>query len=710
MTKSSILFTLLAAGAAVSAASTLRAATTSDDAFRSLANAPLRFEPSGSGYVTRGLSFSSSLHGDHMDLRTKDQAMRVTFAHASSDVRLQPGELLSSKSNVIHGNDRSKWRTVPNYRDLRAHDLYPGVDLVYYGNHGELEYDLIVKPGASPKAIRLQIDGANPTVGADGNLTAAFIQKRPVAYQIAADGSRSPVSSRYRKNSDGTFSFGLGRYDRRRELVIDPSLTFSLYISDLAGNGQNTCKAIGHDANGNIYVGGITLSTDFEIDPNINQIPGGPQGSSNSGGYDMFFVQIVPATPAGNNPVGFATYVGGSSDDILTDMHVGPTGLVYLTGYTTSTDFPSGTITGYQTSLSGTTDAVVVLYDPTQPVGQQLVYSSYLGGGTGAAANGITVDAQGRFYIVGTTNSSEVPVVNGLTAGLNGTGGISDAFVSGFDPSKSGYNSLFYSTFIGGSSNEEGYGITLAPDHTLWVVGETYSKDFPMTGNGYQGNNAGSADAFVVQIDPIAGGSLLYSSYFGGSGVDMARKVVIDAKGRVVVTGYTLSGDFPATGDALQSTNKGFSKGFGNTFITVLNPSATGNNSQLVYSTYYGGSGDESPSGMVTDASGAIYITGYSGSFDLPITANALETQRVGGEDGYVLKMNPSIAGPSGLLYSSYIASIGSQTSYGIDLDTTGNIYLTGYTSGGIFDALNGVAKTSVTGNIDGFLMGISLQ
>jgi hypothetical protein len=706
MTKSSIVFTLLAAGAAVCTVSSVQAATSSDDALGALANAPLRFEPSGSGYVTRGLSFASSLHADHMDLRTKDQAMRVTFAHASPDANLKPGEILSSKSNVIHGKDRSQWRTLPNYRNVHAQDLYPGIDLIYYGNHGELEYDLVVKPGANPNAIRLQIAGVTPTIDADGNLSAAFIQKRPVAYQVAADGTHTAVASRYRRNSDGTFSFALGRYDKSRELVIDPSLTFSLYVSGLAGNAQNTCKAIGHDSNGFIYVGGITLATDFEIDPTIQQIPGGPQGANNSGGYDMFFVQVNPNTPNGNNPVGFATYVGGSSDDILTDMHVGPTGLVYLTGYTTSTDFPAGNVAGYQSSLSGTTDAVVVVWDATQPVGQQLVYSSYLGGGTGAAANGITIDSQGRFYIVGTTNSSEVPVVNGLPTGLNGN---SDAFVAGFDPSKSGVNSLFYCTFLGGTSNEQGYGITLAPNNTLWVVGETYSNDFPMTGNGYQQSSAGGADAFIVQIDPVAGGSLLYASYLGGSRIDMARKVAFDSKGRLIVTGYTLSGDFPATGDALQSANQGFSKGFGNTFVTVVNPSAA-TNAQLIYSTYYGGSGDESPTGMATDASGAIYITGFSGSFDLPVTSNAMETQRVGGQDGFVLKMNPSVAGPAGLLYSSYIGSVGSQTSYGIDLDSKGTIYLTGYTSGGIFDALNGTAKTSVAGNIDGFLMGITLQ
>jgi hypothetical protein len=701
MSKSLIaLLILLAAGASRS----VSAATPSQEAVRILESAPLRFEPSGSGYVTRGLRYSSSLNGDHMDLRSQDQAMRLTFAHASPAAHLEPGEPMQSKSNVIHGNDRSKWRTVPNYRDLHARDLYPGIDLAYYGNHGELEYDLIVKPGANPRSIRLQITGVKPTLDAEGNLTAAFIQKRPVAYQVAADGSRTAVASRYRKNSDGTFGFALGRYDKTRELVIDPALTFSLYMF---GSSQDTAKAIGHDANGFVYIAGITLSTDFEIDPNIMQIPGGPQGAGLVGGYDAFFVQVHTDITDGSNPVGYATYVGGSGDDILNDMYVAPSGLVYLTGYTKSTDFPAGTVPGYQTTFTGNVtssyDAFVVAWDATQPVGQQLLYSSYLGGGTSVAGNGITLDSKGRIFIVGTTNSSEVPVRNGLPSGLVGG---SDAFVAGFDPTVPGDGSLIYSTFLGGSTIEQGYGIAGAPDGTLWVVGQTYSPDFPVTGNADQGTRNGSADAFIAQIDPSKGGVLQYSSYLGGSGIEAAQRVRVDAKGRVVITGYTMSSDFPVTQDAMQSSYKGS----GDAFVVVLKPGAAGTTPQRAYSTYYGGTGAESATGLVTDANGVIYVSGFTASTDLPLTSNALGNQRMGGQDGFVLKLDPSIAGASGMRYSSFVASVGSQVSYGVDVDNKGVIWLAGFTNAGIFDALNGVPKTTAAGDIDSFLMGINPQ
>ena len=676
----------------------LVAATPADNAVRMVAHAPLRFEPSGSGYVTRGLRFASSLSGDHMDLRSKDQAMRLTFAQASPNVRLAPGEPLRSTTNLIHGNDRSRWRTVSNYQNLHARDLYPGIDLVYYGNQGDLEYDLVVKPGADPNAIRLQISGVTPTLDAQGNLSAAFIQKSPVVYQVASDGTRANVAGRYRKNSDGTFGFKLGDYDRSRELVIDPTLTFSLYIS---GTSQDTARAIGHDARGIIYVAGITLSTDFEIDPNTTQVPGGPQFANNGGGYDLFIVQVDPTVAPGTNPVAFATYLGGTSDDILNDMFVAPNGLVYLTGYTKSTDFPAGTVAGFQTTMTGTSDAFVVVYDVTKPVGGQLVYSSYLGGGTGAAGNGVTADSKGRVFIVGTTNSSEVPVRNGLPAGL--TGG-SDAFVAGFDPTQSGAGSLVYSTFLGGSSFELGQGITAAPDGTLWVVGQTYSADFPLAGNIMQPTRNGIANAFVSQIDPAQAGILLYSTYLGGTSIDSAQRVAVDAKGRVVVTGYTLSSDFPLTGDALQSTNKGM----GDIFISVVNPVSTG--SQLVYSTYYGGTGSELVTGLAKDANGAIYLTGFTGSVDLPVTSNALTISRTGGQDGFLLKLDPSAAGARGMAYSSYVASSGTQVSYGVDVNAQGTIYLAGFSNGAIFDALQGTPKTTAAGNTDAFLMGINPQ
>jgi hypothetical protein len=282
---------------------------------------------------------------------------------------------------------------------------------------------------------------------------------------------------------------------------------------------------------------------------------------------------------------------------------------------------------------------------------------------------------------------------------LNGS---SDAFVSAFDPSQtSPASTLFYSTFIGGSSFEIGSAITMAPDGTLWIAGETLSTDFPLQGNSLQNSTAGEGDAFVVQLDWTQGSNgELYGTYFGGSGLDVAQKIAVDGLGRIVVTGYTLSSDFPLAG-AYQPVNKGA----GDCFITVLNPYATGSMPQLVYSTYYGGRGAEIPTGLRADSKGVIYVTGYTGSADLPITQNALGKVRAGGQDGFVIKLDPS---GKALLYGSYVASTGNQIPYGIDVDKSGNIYLAGPTSGGIFDALGGSAKPNAIGNVDAFIFGFN--
>jgi hypothetical protein len=286
--------------------------------------------------------------------------------------------------------------------------------------------------------------------------------------------------------------------------------------------------------------------------------------------------------------------------------------------------------------------------------------------------------------------------------GLQGLNGISNAFIAGFDATQSDINSLFFSTFLGGSITEVGNGITIAPDGTLWVVGQTNSPDFPMAGNSYQPTNAGAGDTFVAQIDPIAG-ALLYSTFFGGSGIDLAQRVALDPKGRVVVTGSTQSTDFPIFGGAIQATYGGTS----DAFVFILNPAATGDASQLIYSTYFGGSGAELATGLAVDPKGAIYISGSTGSRNLPVTPNALGPVQMGGQDGFVLKLDPTIAGSGGILYSSYIASLGLQSAYGVDYDTTGNIWVTGWTNDTIFDPTI-TPKTTPSQDIDGFLMGIS--
>jgi len=667
-------------------------AAATPDAARVLDTAPLRFEPAASGssneFVARGARFRFSFTGKEALFQTGEHDIRLRFEGAARDAHVEGIDALRSKTAVYAGKDPAKWRhAIPNYGRLQVRDLYPGVDLVYYGSAGELEYDLNVKPGTNPNLIRLRLKGGHARVDRDGNLVAGLIQKRPVAYQVGANGARVAVESRYRKNSDGTYGFALGSYDHGRELVIDPVLTLSTWLS---GSGQDVIYAIGHDAKGFIYVAGQTFSSDLPLAGNSSQATFG-------GGTDIFMAKIDPNAAPGSQVV-YATYVGGASNENFGGMAVGPKGDVYLTGSTISNDFPM--VNAAQGSLAGTgaTDAFVVWIDSSQ----SLAYSTLLGGTKAEAGQAITFDGTGRLYVTGDTVSDDFPASSGFQTGRAGTS--QDAFFAIIDLSQSGAATLQYATYLGGSGWDTGRGITVAADRTVWVVGQTFSGDFPTAGVAYQQGYADSGDGFVAHIDPNAN-KLVYSTYLGGSDQDLARNVIVDSSGRVIVSGYTLSQNFPSTADALQPQYGGNT----DAFVTILDPTiTTGRAVQLIYSTFFGGGNEDVPFDMKRDTAGNIYLSGITLSAGLPATANAIQSGYDGSMDAFALKFNPAKPGKTGLQYFTYLGGSGLQVAYGIDFDASGNIYLAGFTSSPIFDAFFGPGKPSNHGNRDGFVIGFS--
>ena len=676
-----IAFMLLACG-------TLAAAP---DAVRVLATAPLRFEPatdaSADRFLARGARFQFEFSSHHAQFRAGDKAVRLEFPGAAPGARLEGLDQLRSKTALYLGNDRSKWRSgIPNYGRLQVRGLYSGVDLIYYGNAGELEYDLHVKPGADARRIRLRLRGERAQLDRDGNLVADLIQKRPVAYQLDPNGARVAVASRYRRNRDGSYGFALGPYDRSRELVIDPVLTLATY---LGGSSQDIAYGIGHDSLGFVYVAGTTDSTDFPAS-------GNPFQGALKGGADLFVVKIDPHVSPDLQIV-FATYYGGSLGEIFGGMSVGPNGDVFLTGTTMSTDFP--TVNAFQTSLGNGTgtgaDAFVTWIDTNQ----QIDYSTYLGGSNADAGYAITQDPSGKVWVTGGTQSDDFPNLGGIQTGRSGS---QDMFLAGFDASQANAGTLVYSSFLGGAFWETGRGLAAAPDGTFWVVGGTYSFDLPMIGSSFQRSFAGGGDAFVAHINPALGSDgVLYTTYLGGSGLEEARSVLLDPAGRVIVSGYTTSPDFPVTSDALQP---GYG---GNTdvFVSILNP-ANPPGSQLVYSTYFGGAGGDAAFDLKRDSNGVLYLAGFTLSPGLAASAGALQAAYDGTMDAFVLKLDPSHAGAAGLNYFSYLGSAGVQVAYGVDFDAVGNIYLAGATSSQIFDALGGPGKPSDPGNTDAFILG----
>ena len=666
-------------------------AATSGDAVRILATAPLRFEPAADTgslqFIARGPRFRYSFSGNQATFQNGGRQFRLRFQGADQGAKIEPIQKLSSTTGLFFGNDPSGWRPeISNYGRLQVSNLYRGIDLVYYGNEGELEYDLTVKPGADARNIRLRLDGSRAHVDRDGNLIAGLIQKRPIAYQVSANGSKIPVESRYRKNADGSYGFVLGEYDRERELVIDPVLTFSLYLS---GGNQDVAQSIGLDQIGYLYVAGTTYSTNFPTASGIQ--------TSNGGGTDIFVTKIDPNAKAGEQVV-FSTYLGGTANETLGGMAVGPAGDIYLTGTTLSSNFP--TENPAQTALDGTSDAFVVWINTSRKLG----YSTYLGGAKDETGVGITFNSKGRIFVTGGTESTDFPTANPFQSA---TGGRQDAFIAEYEPSLSGKATLVFSSYLGGSGWDIGRGIALAADGTVWIAGGTYSFNFPLRGASYQNFYRGNGDAFVAHINTSAGSSgLEYTTFLGGSDQEEATNVAINAAGQVVFSGWTISETFPVTANGMQTTYGGN----GNTFVSVLDLSKPARSEQLVYSTFFGGSGPTIPSDLKQDAAGNLYLTGMTLAAGLPTTKNAAQAAYDGTLDAFVLEFNPATAGTAGISYLSYLGSDGLQVGNGVAFDTKDNIYVVGYTSGPIFRALKGVAKTSGAGKVDGFVAGLSTK
>ena len=664
----------------------LLCAATPPDAARRLATAPLRFEPAASGspaqFVARGPRYNFSFKGSEAIFRQSNQNIRFRFEGATPRAQLEPIDKLHSTTNVFLGSDPAKWRRdIPAYARLQMRELYPGIDLVYYGNAGELEYDLAIKPGADPNQIKLRLNGTRARLDR--------LQKPPVAYQIAANGTRVPVESRYRKNPDGSYGFALGRYDRSRDLVIDPVLSLSAYF---AGSALDIVYAIGHDSSGFLYISGQTYSTDLPM-------PGGPLQGTNAGNADLFLYKIDPNADAASQIV-YATYLGGTQNETFGGMALSPKGDVYLTGTTASGDFPMANAAQTALNGAGTTDAFVVWLDPSQ----NLAYSSYLGGTGNDIGLAITFDNAGKIYVTGGTMSDDFSNVAGFQTTRTGS---QDAFVTVIDPSQSGSATIQYSTYFGGSGFDTGRGIAVTPDGgTIWLVGGSYSGDLPVTSAPYQHDYRGGGDAFVAGIKPALGANaLIYASYLGGAGLEEARNVLVDPKGHVIVSGYTTSTDFPVTADTALQPQFG-----GNTdvFVAVLditNP-PDDRSAELLYSTYFGGSNGDVAFDMKLDSAGNLYLAGFTLSDGLKTSATALQATWDKTLDAFALILNPS----KGLQYFSYLGSSGLQIAYGIDFDANGNVFLVGASSGPIFDAFQGTAKTTDPGNTDGFLIGFKIQ
>ncbi len=625
-------------------------------------------------------------------MRLGDRTVRMTFENSNASAPFAGLEHSLHPTNSFRGRT---YRRIENFARLRRTGIYPGIDVLYYSRNGELEYDFEIAPRADPAQIALRIEGADSTrLNPQGDLILTLAdkeltQRAPSVYQRLESGEIVSVEAAYRIGRDGKVRFTLGEYDRSAALVIDPSI---VYVAFIGGSGGDVGISVGHDAQGFMYIGGYTFSTDFPI---------GGEGftTTAAGEEDCFLIKLDPHASDPTQVIVYSTYYGGSSNEILTAMKVTPAGLMYITGSTNSTNFPVST-GAFSSVLSSGTHVFVAELDSNQDSFNSQIYSTYYGGttivdgalGSNDSGEGIFVGSNGLIYVTGYTTSIDLPLTGAFQAALDGS---YDAFVAEFDPNQIGPSSLIFSSYLGGYAQDWGQDIAVDQNGLLYVTGFTFSSDFPFTPSTAYRNYSGEGDAFMCVINSGTG-AVVYSTFLGGgNGFDEGNRILVDPAGKTVaVAGYSLATDFPVTQNAYQPVMPSLSNidEFGNQqgsngFLAVFNmAAATAPGQGLSYATYFGGFGGEVIFGLRSDAQGRYYICGYTLSQNLPVTFGALNTTSAGGGiDGFVAVLNPAAVPSNQLVYSSYVTSTGTQTVYDVDVDPKGVVWITGVATGNIF-------------------------
>ncbi|MEP7336232.1 MAG: SBBP repeat-containing protein [Acidobacteriota bacterium] len=601
---------------------------------------------------------------------------------------------LPGKTNYFIGADAQAWRTdVPTYARVKYAQIYPGIDLVYYGNQQKLEYDWIVAPGANPGQIRLSFPGSQRVqITRSGELRLTVpggevLQPAPVIYQQAGDEKRV-IAGGYLKLEDGQVGFAIEDYDRSLPLVIDPVLIYSTYLGGAMGDDAG--NAITVDEAGNAYITGSTVSTDFPVK--------NASACSGAGQRNVFVTKL----DFNGVPV-FSTYLGGSGDDVGYGIALDCSRNIYLTGYTT-TPSPNSTCSGFPGTANaiqafyggGAADAFLAMLDGNGV----LKYSTYLGGNQSDVGNGIALDAQGNAYVTGSTSSTNFRTTN--QSGLRGT---RDAFLVKLKP---GNNSLLYSTYWGGTGSEVAYSVALAQvDGTradIYITGLTDSQqDFQVIGNDSK-YGGGASDAFLT-LFKFDGNNLKpdYSTYLGGSGEDAGYAVAVAAPtgcglangfpGQVFVAGYTFSGNFlpknplPGVG-AIGSNADGF--------IAKFNVNEPDANKRLRFSSRLGGNDEDVVNGIAVDRVNRVYLTGRTKSADflnnlnVPVAQDRDLVEQPDKKDDFDAfavalqtspKTNPDDGDTAFLVHGTYLGGEKADEGFAIAVSQACNAYVTGNTA-----------------------------
>lgn len=625
--------------------------------------------------------------GDKRSSSAPNDVLKMRLVAANTHPAIEGQDQLPGKSNYFIGNNPRKWRTnVSTYARVHYHQVYAGVDLVYYGNQRQLENDFIIAAGADPGVIRLAFDGAkNVSTDEGGNLVlktegGQVLLQKPVIYQVSA-GARREVAGNYALKNAGTVGFEVGAYDHTLPLVIDPVLVYSF---PLAGSTTDSAAAIAVDASGNAYIAGFTRSANFPTASAMDSTIGGLQ--------DVFISKINAAGSA----LVYSTFLGGSLDDSGYDMTIDGPGNVYVTGRTSSLDFP--TVNAFDSTYSSTAGSGVEdgFVARLNPAGSALVYSSYLSGQFGARPYGIATDGAGNAYVTGTTSVNHPVTASAFSSTTFNTG-----FLTKLNTNGSGAVSLVYSTFLGPTGFAEGRAIAADTTGNVYITGNTNSTstNFTTPGAFQTTYGGGTQDAYVAKFNTNLSGaaSRVYSTYLGGSDQEFGgsaaqgfgKAIAIDASGNAYITGQTKSTNFP-TLNAFQPANGG-PAGSADAFLTKLNQTG----SALIYSTYLGGSSTNADEGrgVAVNVVGNAYVTGITNSANFPTTTPPPPLSTTGGI--FLTKFTPSGAP---LQYSTRLVSGAGDFGIGVALDGAGNAFVTGQTGSDVF--LNEIADPTIIGRV----------